>query len=1035
MFDERSLNLVSSYVTLTHSAVTSIGIIWQKGIMPLLEAYAERLRQQAELEATQKTPSDEQLQIDNLDFDDTDYLEKAIQSLPDPPPKEIPRGNIFDTDVTPPQHLDEKHWTELVKDSYIHPDIAAKNFKTLRYDHGAQENEAWSHVLYSDNLERINTGQLNRKTLETFAHLDAGGWWGEGGVDARSFPGLESGQQPDIKLWGCCKPNEPRTDPNKPDKKIKYEHPFKEPLAVFLLEPTEEIANQVYQKAGVSPSDSDRTSGFWYSVWKHNIPVVVTEGAKKAASILSQGDAAIGLPGINAGYRVHDEQKNDIPPQLREEFAIFATEGREIKICFDYDTRPKTIRSINQAISQTGELLEQKGVKVSVITVPGTEKGVDDLIVSRAPSAYHQINQSALPLEKWKELQESNKLNRQKTIFLKNGQALKLDTQDNQTHINVNSHNFSPELGETGINETIPDPWLDTKPIVQNNEHIAYCAKNIVDEYGQMQRQGDYSQSIYRAESFTIVKSTQEIRDWGDVSSYSLHKNNSLGYQKEQLAYFSFESSTPDIRLSADFRNSFTSEKQDFLRVADALNKGQQLPPRDDPQKLSSFLGSLEPQGTQAKLNSLIKDKSPVINNEPNSSIKPIIKDKKYININLTHSIVNQPNSSINPKVRVTEDNSVKNERRESFQNETHKKIAFAANKIFTAYKTQIYKKNASPSETYKGENFVITKGQVNIQGVISPLYSLYSHSDQKTPLLSYVTDESNAPFTAQVSPALPEQLRQDFLRVASALDSGQNLPPLQDYEKMSEFLGSLSPEGIQTISDAFKKDKTMIEIKDNQPPQSTQVAPRPSAPDIINNINPDPQKISSFQMAKMVKDMMKEAQKEGLSFTQPTPQEQKLAQEDLKNLLSKSRNVEQSKEQAKPEPEPTSLKKDGLDKSTLEAIASIAQRGVDLPVSHNSDKTIRVYQGQTYKASVEKEGKASTITLERSKGTPALAVEAYKAPGNTDYEVVHNNLTQQEQQRILEFNRQQQQQQLIRESQPQQQKQHKPQDKGVEIG
>ncbi|MCC5602226.1 hypothetical protein [Nostoc favosum] len=66
--------------------------------------------------------------------------------------------------------------------------------------------------------------------------------------------------------------------------------------------------------------------------------------------------------------------------------------------------------------------------------------------------------------------------------------------------------------------------------------------------------------------------------------------------------------------------------------------------------------------------------------------------------------------------------------------------------------------------------------------------------------------------------------------------------------------------------------------------------------------------------MAKMLKGMMTSAQKEGLTFTQPTPEEQKAAQEDLKNLLNKSRNAEQSKEevQAKLQVEPVSLKKDG---------------------------------------------------------------------------------------------------------------------------
>ncbi|MEH2048255.1 DUF3854 domain-containing protein [Nostoc sp.] len=33
---------------------------------------------------------------------------------------------------------------------------------------------------------------------------------------------------------------------------------------------------------------SDRQSGFWYCVWKHNIPCAIAEGAKKAASLLSQ---------------------------------------------------------------------------------------------------------------------------------------------------------------------------------------------------------------------------------------------------------------------------------------------------------------------------------------------------------------------------------------------------------------------------------------------------------------------------------------------------------------------------------------------------------------------------------------------------------------------------------------------------------------------------------------------------------------------------------------------------------------------------
>jgi hypothetical protein len=83
---------------------------------------------------------------------------------------------------------------------------------------------------------------------------------------------------------------------------------------------------------------------FWYCVWKHNLPITITEGAKKAASLLSQGHAAIGLPGIYAGYRSKDEHGNPIKAHLHKELAIFATPEREIQFCFDFETKPETKR-------------------------------------------------------------------------------------------------------------------------------------------------------------------------------------------------------------------------------------------------------------------------------------------------------------------------------------------------------------------------------------------------------------------------------------------------------------------------------------------------------------------------------------------------------------------------------------------------------------------------------------------------------------------------------------------------------------------
>jgi len=302
--------------------------------------------------------------------------------------------------VTPFQ-LDPAHWHELTESSVIHPEIAALNFKSLRYDMVEQAHEAWEHLFYSDKLERSNTGRLPAGILNRFAHLDDGGWWCSAGVDPQCFKDLQLGKKPDEKLWGCCKPNSPRVDAENPDKVIKYEHPLKTDLSVFLLKVPEQIAERIYRLAGVEPSAEDRASGFWYCVWKHNIPITITEGAKKAASLLSQGHAAIGLPGIYAGYRSKDEHGYDIVPRLHSELAVFATPEREITFCFDYETRFKTKRNIAIAISRTGTLLEQQGAKVSVVSLLGPEKGVDDLVKAQGPLAYEKQATTALHLQTW----------------------------------------------------------------------------------------------------------------------------------------------------------------------------------------------------------------------------------------------------------------------------------------------------------------------------------------------------------------------------------------------------------------------------------------------------------------------------------------------------------------------------------------------------------------------------------------------------------------------------------------------------------
>jgi conjugative relaxase-like TrwC/TraI family protein len=301
-----------------------------------------------------------------------------------------------------PEQLDSQHWQELVLGSAIHPLIAACNFKSLHQTRD-WEHEAWEYLMYSEHLPRTNTGRLSSGIMSKYTHIEDGGWWCDAGVNPKSFANLQPGDKPDRTLWGCYKPNNPREKADKPGKFIKYEHPPKTELSIFLLDVPDEVADRIYEKHGVQPSESDRASGFWYCVWKHNLPVTITEGAKKAASLLSQGHAAIGLPGIYAGYRSKDELGEKVKARLMEELAVFATPGREMTFCFDYETRPETKQNIEIAISRTGGLLEEQGAKVKVVSLPGPDKGVDDMIVTQGPLAYEKVYYEALTLKAWRD--------------------------------------------------------------------------------------------------------------------------------------------------------------------------------------------------------------------------------------------------------------------------------------------------------------------------------------------------------------------------------------------------------------------------------------------------------------------------------------------------------------------------------------------------------------------------------------------------------------------------------------------------------
>ncbi|MHC5741539.1 MAG: plasmid replication protein, CyRepA1 family [Nostoc sp.] len=252
-------------------------------------------------------------------------------------------------------------------------------------------------MLYSPKISRRNDGRLRDRDLKKYQHIELGGWWCSGIDPLNNYVSM---------MWGCFKPDHPRRDRQKIHKFIKYEHPYREETRAFFLLVPNRIWVKVSNRSGVPITEEDlqHPGGFWRWVWRHNVPVTIVEGVKKAGALLTAGYAAIAIPGVNAGYRTPtDEYGTAIgKPFLIPDLKHFATQGRQVNICFDQDNKPETVQRVRTAISRMGRLLVNEGCSLRVIDLPlGPEKGVDDFIAAKGQSAFDALYNTAVVLELW----------------------------------------------------------------------------------------------------------------------------------------------------------------------------------------------------------------------------------------------------------------------------------------------------------------------------------------------------------------------------------------------------------------------------------------------------------------------------------------------------------------------------------------------------------------------------------------------------------------------------------------------------------
>ena len=336
----------------------------------------------------------------------------------------------------PPPNINQQHW-EQFKSSAIHPDLIELNAQSI------SDVQVYERLL-SEKLAKMGSGQYvtaqMAREMKKYEQMAEGGWWGGAGVDALSLINLKPGEKPTLSTWGCYKPDNPRIDQQKTQSKgktevRKYENPAGSSRVPFLPQVPDEIAERIYQKHGINPTEAERQSGFWFVVKQYSqIPITVTEGFKKDLSSLSQGEVTIGLTGTNHIYRANDSEGNKLPQRLlNEQIAVFAQSGREFRFAYDQDTKATTVRNVRRDMVRGIELLEARGCACKVVQWnPEDGKGLDDLIANQGAQAYSSAQRNAIASDRDKRTHyrtEYNTIARKVASELDNVSAERLDLE------------------------------------------------------------------------------------------------------------------------------------------------------------------------------------------------------------------------------------------------------------------------------------------------------------------------------------------------------------------------------------------------------------------------------------------------------------------------------------------------------------------------------------------------------------------------------------------------------------------------------
>lgn len=255
----------------------------------------------------------------------------------------IPQTSGNNATFSCPDNILIHHWQEWL-DSCVNPTIIAKNV---------------SSILDSRKLDEL----LNRNSNKRYKHSDdMVPAWVATGVDPLSGERWLSGIQA-----------KPDVSPIRNGKPQKY------------------FSASGY---GVSPvflevEDTD----YWSKILNDtSLPIIITEGVKKAGCLLSIGYASISIPGVSTC------RKNG---RLNDLLKAYCTYGRTVYLGFDNDVMSK--RAVQLSLLNLSRDIAANGSKIMIINIPpGDCKGIDDYIAKHGEESFDELVKTAKTIEEWK---------------------------------------------------------------------------------------------------------------------------------------------------------------------------------------------------------------------------------------------------------------------------------------------------------------------------------------------------------------------------------------------------------------------------------------------------------------------------------------------------------------------------------------------------------------------------------------------------------------------------------------------------------